>query len=356
MDLRGRSVALYGRFSAGRREAIREEIARRGGIVARDLMRRSDFLVVGALATALIDCGVLISRIRTARKRGVPVLGERAFEKALVDELRQDDATFPLATVLASTPLTSDDAEILAAFDLIALGNGNCRFSDAGTIRAAGEIVAQGRSLADAVRMLLEAREHAPSGRRKLVVTRSGDAALQWDDGLSNLQGQGLLPFGAEPPGVDELFEAAVLSEAAGESEEAAGLYDMCARAERSDAIALYNLGNIRLAQKRHRDAIVAYHRALARDSGLSEARYNLAIAFEASGKLEEASAELARLLTADPDYADAVFNRAQLLMKSGEIAAARTLYERYLTLDPPADFAATARKAITYCAARLAG
>jgi hypothetical protein len=35
-------------------------------------------------------------------------------------------------------------------------------------------------------------------------------------------------------------------------------------------------------------------------------------------------------------------------------MAPAKALYERYLALNPPAAWAATARKALLYCAARL--
>jgi hypothetical protein len=52
--------------------------------------------------------------------------------------------------------------------------------------------------------------------------------------------------------------------------------------------------------------------------------------------------------------HADAVFNLAQLRMKSGQMGVANSLHERILTLDQPADRAATARKAITHCSARL--
>ena len=83
MDLERRSVALYGRFSAGNRERLQREIARRGGAVARDLTRRSDILVVGALATALIDSGSLIKRLHAAIARSVPVMGERSFSSSL---------------------------------------------------------------------------------------------------------------------------------------------------------------------------------------------------------------------------------------------------------------------------------
>jgi hypothetical protein len=40
--------------------------------------------------------------------------------------------------------------------------------------------------------------------------------------------------------------------------------------------------------------------------------------------------------------------------MKAGNFSEAKRLYEHYLALDPPADWAATARKAITYCSAQL--
>jgi hypothetical protein len=353
MDLKNRALALYGRFTPGQRERLQREIARRDGTVARDFTRRSDVLVIGALATALIDCGALASRIKSAKARGVPVMGERAFTAALNNAATPIPSTLPLATALAPTSLSSDDVDILAAFDLVSLRDDKVSFADARTMRTAAEILDQGRSRADAVRILQQA-ELAPTGRHKLVLMPSGNAALQWEHGLSTLQGQGLLPLGSTQGGIDEIFEVAQVKEAAGESAEAARLYDMCARAERSDAIALYNLGNIYLMQGTHSDAILAYRRALARDSDFVEARYNLGLALESSGKLNEALDELARVLALDPTYSDAIFNRAQMLMKAGDIAGAKELYERYLALDPPADWAATARKAITYCSARL--
>jgi tetratricopeptide (TPR) repeat protein len=353
MDLKNRSIALYGRFSAGQRERLRHEIVQHDGKVARDLTRRSGLLVIGALAVALIDCGALANRVKSAKARGVPVMGERAFVAALNGAVTKVPSTLPLANALASTSLTADDADILAAFDLIALQDDKISFADARTLRTAAEILDQNRSRADAVRILLQA-EHAPIGRHKLVLMPSGNAALQWEHGLSTLEGQGLLPLEFELGGIDELFEAAQVKEASGDVDEASRLYDMCARAERSDAIALYNLGNIRLAQGAISEAILAYRRAVARDSDFVEARYNLALALESSGKLNEALEELARVLDLDPDYLDAIFNRAQLLMKAGEIAAAKELYVRYLALNPPDEWAATARKAIRYCSAHL--
>jgi tetratricopeptide (TPR) repeat protein len=283
----------------------------------------------------------------------VPVLGERSFASALEGEV-PEPATLPLATAIAATGLTRADAELLAAFDLIELQGEAVRFGDAGVIRTAGELIGGGRSAADVVRILARARDLAPIGRHKIVLTPSGEAALQWDDGRTTLEGQGVLALDEDHASLDDLFEAAEIAEAEGSPDEAARLYDICARADRSDAIAPYNYANIRLGQGAREEAALAYQRALARDPKLIEARYNLAQALEAGGKLDAAEAELARVLAADPTYADALFNLAQLRMKAGAVAEAKALYERYLALGPPDDWAATARKAIAYCAAHL--
>jgi tetratricopeptide (TPR) repeat protein len=352
MDLNGRAVALYGRFTAGVRDRLQQAIERAGGHVARDLTRGSTLLVVGGQASALIDSGSLPQRLATARARDVPVLGERAFQAAMAGEAAEP-ATLPLQTALGQTGLTREDAEILAAFDLIVLQGQACRFADAGVLRTAGELMSQGRSLGDVVLILARARDRSPEGRHRIVLTASGQAALKWEDGLTSLEGQGMLPLDEDHAGIEDLFEAATLLETSGQAEQAARLYDMCARADRSDPIAPYNLGNIRLAQGAFDQAILAYQQALARDRGFVEARYNLAQALEAAGRNDAAAIELERLLESDPAHSDAVFNLAQLRMKAGDMSAAKALYERYLALDPPEDWAATARKAILYCAAR---
>ena len=351
MQLRGRNLALYGRFTPGLRDRLAAQVGKAGGKVARDLTRRGDGLVVGGLATALIDRGALSARITTARERGAPVWGERAF-LAELDGEAATPATLLLATALAATPLTRPDAEVLAAFDLVGLDGPHCRFGDAATLRTAGELVAGGRTLAETVRILITARDVAPLGRHKVVLTPAGEAALKWDDGLTTLEGQGVLPLDEAHASVDDLFEAAMVAEAEGEAEHAGRLYDLCARADRKDAIAPYNFGNIRMAAGAPAEAAIAYQRALARDGGLVEARYNLAQALEAQGKLEAAQAELEQVLKADPTYADALFNLAQLRLKAGALADAKALFERYLVLGPPPEWAATARRAILYCTA----
>jgi tetratricopeptide (TPR) repeat protein len=354
MDLRDRALALYGRFSPGARDRFQQTIISAGGAVTRDLTRASVSLVVGARAISLIDSGALPARLRLARARGLPIRGERGFTAELADEPAEAKATLALPTALSGTGLTPDDADLLAAFDLAHLDGDYCRFRDVSAFRTAGELLFDGSSLGEVVTILIRARDQSPRGRHKIVVTRSGDPALRWEDGLTTLEGQGFLPLEEDHATVDDLFEAASIAEANGELDEAARLYDQCARADKRDAIAPYNYANIRMAQGEPADAAMAYQRALSRDPRLIEARYNLSEALEAGGKVEGAASELDRVLAADPGYADAVFNLARLRMKLGAMAEAKALYERYLTLGPPDDWAATARKAISYCSAQL--
>jgi tetratricopeptide (TPR) repeat protein len=354
MDLKGRAVALYGRFSAGVRERLAADIVRAGGQVARDLTRRSDILVVGALAAPLIGSGALRQRLRDARERGLPAFSEHAFVDDLAGARVAEEATLPVAAARGQTLLTFADLELLAVFDLILLQGDRCRFGDAGAIRTAAELIGQGRSWADVVAILTRARDLSPEGRHKIVLTPSGAAALQWDNGVTTLEGQGYLALDEDHPSLEDLFQAAAICEAVGEYPEALRLYDQCARGDKNDAIAPYNYANIRMAQGVHDEAILAYQRSLSRDPAFVEARYNLAQALEASGKQAEAAVELARVLESDPSHPDALFNLAQLRMKAGELHEAKTLYESYLALGPSDEWAVVARKAILYCAAQL--
>jgi len=351
MDVRNRAIALYGRFSTGERDRLAAEIERLGGHVARDLTRSSEALVVGAMATALIDSGALAERIRAAGARGVPVLAERPFVAALAGQPSGPAATLPLATALGDMQLSNDNVQVLAAFDLVRLDGANTRFGDAPVLKTAADLLAHGRSLGEVVRILARARDLAPRGRYRIVLTPAGDAALKWADGLTTLEGQGQLAFDEAHATVEDLFEAAAMAEAEGDLDAAARLYDLCARADRKDAIAPYNHGNIHLARGAFDQARLAYQRALARDPRFIEARYNLAQALDAEGRAEAAAGELVRVLDADPRHPDAVFNLAQLRMKSGAMGEAKSLYERYLALDPPEEWARTARRALQYCA-----
>lgn len=342
---------MFGRFSPGVREQLFASIVDRGGAVARDLTRGSDILVVGARALGLVESGALAKRLSEVKRRGLPAFGERSFRARLV---ARDGAvsvagapSYPLATALAQLQLDETSARVLAAFDLIEIAGGACRFADVGVLRQANELVNAGNSLCEAVEALVRARE-APPGRRRLVIA-DGAPALQWEDGLTNLDGQGVLGL-SDCGDVEQLFEAAALAEAEGRNDDALRLYDMCARADRSDALALYNYANIRLAEGAFAEAALAYARALERDPTLVEAHYNRAQALEAVENAAGAAAALEAALEIEPGFGDALFNLAQLRLQAGDIGAAEALFRRYLETRPDPEWAGKARRAIALC------
>ena len=352
MNLRGRTAALYGRFSPGAREALAAEIVRRGGAVARDLTRRSDFLIVGAFAYPSIDTGRISARIGAARARATPVVSERRFGEILRGA-ETDAATLPLSSVKGAG-LPRATIEILAAFDVVRLEGENCRFADAAALKSATDLIASGRTPGETVRILTEVRDRAPAGRRRVVLDGAGRAALQWESGLTRLDGQGYLPFEGEGASIDDLFEDAATAEVEGDLDEAARLYERAARADRSDPIAPFNLGAVRLAAERHGEAALAFRQAIARDPNFVEARYNLAVVSEKLGKFDLAREQLGEALEIEPGYSDARFNLAQLDLKRGALAEAKMHFERYLAEGPPPEWAEKARRAIQYCAAAL--
>lgn len=349
MDLKGRTAALYGRFSPGGREELSAKIARRGGTVVRDLTRRSDLLVVGAQSFALIQTGRLEARIAAANARGTPVSAERHFAEALKAAPGAGEFTLPVSSI-KDVALTPQSVEVLAAFDIVRLQDGCCRFADAKTLKTASELFAARRSLADIVRILTEVRDRAPSGRRKIVLDAQGNAALKWAEGLTGLDGQGFLPLGEDSPSIDDLFERAALAESEGDLDEAGRLYDHAARADRKDPIAPYNLGAVRLAAELCGEAALAFRQAIARDPQFVEARYNLAAACERLDKPDLAREQLIEALRIDSAYADARFNLAQLELKRGALLDARMHFERYLASGPSPEWADIARRAIRYC------
>ena len=350
MELCSHTIALYGRFSPGVREVFAAKIETAGGRVVRDLTRRADILVIGARADSLIESGALLNRLEVARNNRRAIFGESAFQAIIAAETLPMDATLPLASALQQSGATAEDAALLAAFDLVVLREDKCRFADMSVLRTAGELRSAGCDAVRLVRIIREANRSSPRGRHRVIMTASGAPALEWENGRTTLDGQGYLPLSEEGSSLEDLFERAMQSEADGDLEEAARLFDTCARGDRSDALALYNFGNIRLRQSRAEDAALAYQRALAREPDLSEARYNLALAHEARGRIEAAEDELRALLKLDPDHPDALFNLAQLTMNGERLEEAALLYERFLATGPDREWQAKARKAIAIC------
>lgn len=336
-------VALYGRFRMVSRPALAARLEAAGGAIARDLTRASGALVVGAGSLNLVPGGQLDDRLARAAARGVPIHGERRF-LALLDGEPPERTTVPADRVAPGMPERT--LLLLHAFDVIAYDGGHVRFADGALLKQAAALLSEGLEDAAVIRALLRA-EAAPVGRRRVVAAPTGEPALEWDDGLTDLAGQGLLPLGPVET-VDELFEAAGLAEAEGDRRAAERLYAQVARADRQDPIAFFNLANLQAGRGALREAALHYRLAAARDPSFAEAQYNLAAVLERLGDHAAAERALEAALAVDKDYPDALFNLAQLRRARGDGAGARPLYRRYLATEPPSDWAAKARRALS--------
>lgn len=351
MDLSDTRVALYGRLLGGPRPALEATIAARGGTVERDLTRRSDLLVVGRGSLNLIPSGSLLRKLTAAASQGVPVVGEARFRARLAGGA-EPAPTYPLDRVTPPAPL----ATVLNAFDLIHLQDGCIRFADVQALRTAGALADEGHEVSSVVRIMLRARDVAPSGRHR-IVSHDGQPRLEWDDGVTGLDGQRFLPL-EDQPDLDALFDQAMLAEAEGQLDAAARGYEMCAQMDRRDPIAPFNLGNVLAAQDNPEAAIHRFGQALARDPDFAECYHNRARVLEASGRPDAAEADWRAALAIDPDFGHALFNLAQLRLRCDDTVEAVDLFDRFLALGPEPEWRAIAVKAraVAAAAARKTG
>ena len=124
------------------------------------------------------------------------------------------------------------------------------------------------------------------------------------------------------PDRADALQNLAVLELKAGRINDARTRLEAAIKTAPS-ADLYYNLGNLHLKAQSADSAIAAYRRALEYEPRHEEARFNLALALERSGKRAEAVATLAQLATVSPEVAR---ERARMEAMMGGLEADRAL------------------------------
>ncbi len=113
-------------------------------------------------------------------------------------------------------------------------------------------------------------------------------------------------------------------------------------------AVALTNLGNLRLVSDDPTEAEELYRRAMEADPKLAEAPYNLAYLLVERGDRSEAIGLFSTAIALRPEFAEAHFNLAMALTELGDPVRARPHWERYLALDPKGPWALVARQRLT--------
>ncbi|MEM7058513.1 MAG: tetratricopeptide repeat protein [Pseudomonadota bacterium] len=340
-----RQVALYGRFVQGDRALIVQQIKDAGGRIVNDLTRSTDCLIVGAGATNFIANGHLTERLAAARDRGVQVVPE-----ARIDSILGEPSPEPTLPVGNAGYIPEPILDLLNAFGLIQLAKGMVRFADAQVLKSAIGLLAQSPDPRTLILTLLK-HQDAPAGLHKLVTSDEGEPMLIWDDGVTDLKGQGLLDLENSPP-LDDIFEAAMMAEAEGDLRTADRLYATCTRAERKDPIAPFNRANVLVQLGDLPQAAVAYRQAIARDRSMAEAHYNLAGVLERQEDTTNAQAHLEAALKIEPGYADALFNLGQLHLQAGDAAQATRLFQQFLETSPSPYWERKARSALLLASA----
>ncbi len=341
-------VALYGSFLERSRAQACAELEKRGSSVERDLTRRTDVFVVGRGALAFVPGGHLQEKLNAATAQSIPILGEKRIWSA-IDDKPEPKLTYPLTKVVPTPP--DGLAQMLHAFDIVQVSDECCGFGDVDLFRTAMRLLDEGHDVSAVIRIMISVRDVAPRGRHK-IVSSSGDARLQWDDAVTELDGQGVLPL-PDHPNLDDVFERAMFAEAEGLLEDAVTLYETCTQMDKRDPIAPFNLGNVLFVLGRNKEAERRYSQAIARDAKFSEAYYNRARLHE---EVDDGSAErdLRAALAQDPAYSDALFNLAQLRLRLGDAREALGLFDRFLDLAQDPDWQKIASKARALAAKKL--
>ncbi len=147
----------------------------------------------------------------------------------------------------------------------------------------------------------------------------TGRAVLEWEDGITTLSGQFMLPLD-EGDSVETLVEEALDAEASGNLATALRRFETCARADRRDPVVPFNLGDVQTTLGDMRAARLSYERAIDRDPRFAEAHFNLAGVLERLGDFDNAMRHLRLAVAADEEFLEALFKLAQLERAAGNL------------------------------------
>jgi tetratricopeptide (TPR) repeat protein len=151
----------------------------------------------------------------------------------------------------------------------------------------------------------------------------------------------------ASPPGVQELFLAAVKAEEAGEKQRAIGLYEEMMKLDPAFAPAWINLGTIHFHLRQFDRAEALYRRATQIDPNYVLAFFDLGNVLDELQRPDESITAYRRAVALAPRYADAHYNLALAHERKGEERAALRHWQAYARLDKNGPWADHARAQI---------
>jgi Tfp pilus assembly protein PilF len=193
-------------------------------------------------------------------------------------------------------------------------------------------------------------RARASLSQVRLVESPSGEIVQQVGNMFASLAGQFALPLAHDGFSVDDLFERAEVSEAAGDLASAERFYRSALALDRTDPTLPYNLANVLDEQGRRSDAVLAYYESLQRDPDFAEAWFNLGVIAQEEGRIANAITSYRRALSTQPRFVDALFNLALVLTNQERYPEAVLVWERFLSLNPQGPDRVKAKRYATLC------
>jgi len=354
--LDGETLFIVGRVHGLTRRRLDQLVRARGGRLLGRPSGRASLIAVAhsAVASALSDGKV---RLPAGMPEKAALLSERELRRrlGLLGPPESVERKLQPADLERLAGLTSTLVSCLALFDVLEPVDGRYGYRDLVAAREAGRLLARGVPLARILEASIALRRRGNHLSDTRLTEGAGGALVRDMAGrMAEINGQLTMALDSKAPDLDELVAAAERAEEADDLATAESLYTTALRADASDPVLAFNLGNVFDAQGRAAEAKVAWQIAVARDPGFAEAWYNLALSAEDERQTDLAVAEYRRAVKAQPDYADAQFNLALLLTRLDRCAEALPLWEKILELEPKSKHAAVARRAAALCRMEL--
>lgn len=354
-DLACMTFGLVGALEAFPRRLAAREVMRMGGDLQHGVTRRTTHAVFGRGLLARESDAHIEGRLDVLGGRPLAVLSENGFLRMLGLMAAPEAAAVSGQSIIDQSRIEPGAFALLSLFDAFEHHAEPYSFRDLILARKYAGLLAGGANWG---RIARSVRSSGPvtSLTALTLHTKDGEAIYaRAGSGLTELDGQGLLPFDriddTEP---EALFAFAEEAEEQGRHLEAASFYRRCLASDPGDGIAAFNQANCLRAAGLIAEAIGAYMQAIKLDPDLVEAWFNLGGLCVEQGKVAAARRYLQAAVTLDPAYADAIYNLANLEYQAGDFAAARRWWLAYLELDRSSEWARTAEKGIQYADLQL--
>ncbi len=154
-------------------------------------------------------------------------------------------------------------------------------------------------------------------------------------------------PGTVRPPGIPDLFLAAVQAEEAGEKQRAIELYEQIIDLDPAYAPAYINLGTVHFHLRQFDRAETLYRLATETDPGYVLAFFDLGNVLDELQRMDESIVAYRRAIALAPRYADAHYNLALAHERKGQRRPALRHWQAYIRLDKSGPWADHARSQI---------